>query len=172
MEGPDNTSGDEAPPFWDLSSLSIGTSSSFCRIARTTGIVAAPEDNIRQSLNKNKVTTGNHVPLENHALSNYPSNDADKQRSPPTPCECVVCALESNKGEFPASSPTQYCSHTPELCLECLQQVILVAITDGSWVSGIECPANPCSQKLDYFDVKKWARREDFDRFASIHGGD
>jgi hypothetical protein len=86
--------------------------------------------------------------------------------------ECGVCALEPNKGEFPASSPTQYCSHTPELCLECLQQVILVAITDGSCVSGIECPSNPCSQKLDYFDVKKWARKEDFDRFASIDCGD
>jgi hypothetical protein len=117
--------------------------------------------------------SGDHIFNKMTAGSNYRSNDAaDEHQSAPTPHECVVCALESIKGEFPASSPTPSCSHPPELCLECLQQVILVAITDGSCVSGIECPSNTCSQKLGYFDVKKWANKKDFDRFASLDCGD
>jgi hypothetical protein len=104
----------------------------------------------------------------NKVIEGFNNDATDEQQSALTPRECVVCALQSIKGEFPTSPPTQSCSHPPELCLECLRQVILVAITDGSCVSGIECPSNTCSKKLDYFDVKKWANKEAFDRFAQI----
>jgi len=93
--------------------------------------------------------------------------------SRPTSVECIICRSDSNEVEFSPNSPTSVCSHPPQVCVGCLRQLILTAITNGDFLSGISCPSPECSQMLGYHDVQTWAPPEVFDRYAlpgSLHG--
>jgi hypothetical protein len=85
-----------------------------------------------------------------------------------TDIECIICRSDSTEVEFSASSPTSVCAHPPRICVGCLQQVILTAITTGDFISGIVCPYLDCTQRLDYHDVQKWATPEVFDRYGLL----
>jgi len=80
--------------------------------------------------------------------------------------ECMICRSDSAEVEFSTSSPTSVCSHPPQVCISCLRQVIHTAITNGDFISGILCPSLDCSQRLDYYDVQKWATSEVFERYV------
>jgi hypothetical protein len=86
-----------------------------------------------------------------------PGHDAPKN-------ECIVCAVES---EIALEVPTEACAHPPEVCIQCLQQVILAAINSGDFIVGIHCPSYGCPHRLGYYDVQKWATREIFERCVS-----
>jgi hypothetical protein len=83
--------------------------------------------------------------------------------------ECVVCRNDVERDRFPNCAPSAACTHPPEVCLECLRRTIEVAITAGNFLSGISCPSAACSGNLDYFEVKKWAKRETFERHEHVH---
>jgi hypothetical protein len=91
-------------------------------------------------------------------------NDSQQQPEGSTYIECLVCTSGSDEVGFSTDPPTLACSHSPEVCTECLQQVILTAINSGEFITGILCPSPECSQKLDYYDIRKWATQEIFDR--------
>ena len=86
--------------------------------------------------------------------------------SPSTGSECIICHSESGDGEMALKVPTEECSHLPQVCIGCLQQVILAAITSGDFITGIICPSSSCPQRLGYHDVQKCAAREVFDRLV------
>jgi hypothetical protein len=75
--------------------------------------------------------------------------------------ECVVCSIES---EIAMKVPTEACTHPPQVCVQCLQQVILAAINSGDFITGILCPSYGCPHRLGYHDVQKWAAEEVFER--------
>jgi hypothetical protein len=85
---------------------------------------------------------------------------------PPSGSECTICRGESGDGEMALKVPTEACSHPPQVCVGCLRQVILAAITSGDFITGIICPSFGCSQRLGYHDVQKCAAQEVFDRLA------
>jgi hypothetical protein len=85
-----------------------------------------------------------------------------------TDMECIICRSDSAEVEFSRSPPTAVCSHPPQVCISCLQQVILISITNGDFISGILCPSLGCSQRLDYYDVQEWATSEVFDRYVVL----
>ncbi len=80
--------------------------------------------------------------------------------------ECIVCRSDSGEVEFSMDTPTSACNHGPLVCVNCLEQIILIAITSGDYIAGILCPSPDCAQRLDYYDVQKWATRDTFDRYV------
>jgi hypothetical protein len=91
---------------------------------------------------------------------------SQRPRRNSTDTECLICRSDSTEVEFSTSSPTSACAHPPVVCVSCLQQVILTAITTGDFISGILCPHLDCPQRMDYHDVQKWAVSEVFDRYV------
>ncbi|KIM22908.1 hypothetical protein M408DRAFT_322325, partial [Serendipita vermifera MAFF 305830] len=86
----------------------------------------------------------------------------------PTANECIVCRSDAGAVEFPTEAPTSACNHAPHACVGCLQQIILVSITSGDYITGILCFSPDCAQKLDYYDIQKFATRETFDRYDKL----
>ncbi|PVF96668.1 hypothetical protein CPB86DRAFT_816178 [Serendipita vermifera] len=82
--------------------------------------------------------------------------------------ECVVCRNEFQRGEIPKNAPSITCNHPPEVCVDCLQRTIQAAMKTGNFLSGISCPGAACPGKLDYFDVKKWAEKDTFERYDKL----
>jgi len=109
---------------------------------------------------------GNDDELEGAGVQASPDQHRnDSQRAEgSTYIECLICTSYSDEVGFSTYPPTSACSHSPEVCTECLQQVILTAINSGEFITGILCPSPECSQKLDYYDIRKWATQEVFDR--------
>jgi len=99
------------------------------------------------------------------APPDQPQNGTHQQDGS-TDMECVVCRSDSSEVEFSTEPPTSACSHTPEVCLECLRQVILTSISSGEFIAGILCPSSECRQRLDYYDVHRWATPEVFGRYT------
>ena len=78
--------------------------------------------------------------------------------------ECLICADEFDKTEFPeATQITSHCHHKNDerVCVYCLQQSIATAVTEGQ-LHLIICPF--CPEKLSHNEVKKYATREVFAR--------
>lgn len=86
--------------------------------------------------------------------------------TPPSGPECAICRSESGDGEMALKVPTEACTHPPQVCIGCLQQVILAAVTSGDFITGIPCPSYDCPQRLRYHDIEKWAAQEVFDRLV------
>jgi hypothetical protein len=79
--------------------------------------------------------------------------------------ECMICADEFDKAEFPESEQiTSNCHHKSEtrVCIYCLQQSIATAVTEGQ-LHLIICPF--CPEKLSHKEVKLYATREVFARY-------
>jgi hypothetical protein len=91
--------------------------------------------------------------------SNHSGNDASES-------ECTVCRVES---EVAMKVPTEACTHPPQVCTKCLQQVILAAVSSGDFITGIMCPSYGCPHRLGYYDVQKCATLEVFERCAACH---
>ena len=81
---------------------------------------------------------------------------------------CTICHGESTNGEMALKVPTEECSHPPQVCIGCLRQVILAAITSGDFITGILCPSSDCPQRLGYHDVQKCAAEDVFDRLVPL----
>ncbi|KIM19984.1 hypothetical protein M408DRAFT_332680 [Serendipita vermifera MAFF 305830] len=86
----------------------------------------------------------------------------------PSGVECIVCRNDTADVGLPDDPPTLACSHQPQVCLGCLQQTILVAVTNGDYTTGIPCASPGCAQRLDYFDIQRIATPEVFDRYAQL----
>ncbi|KIM22909.1 hypothetical protein M408DRAFT_78334, partial [Serendipita vermifera MAFF 305830] len=86
----------------------------------------------------------------------------------PTGVECIVCTSDAAEVEFPIDAPTSACNHPPQVCVGCLQQIILVSITSGDYSTGILCASPDCAQRLDYYDIQKFATPEAFDRYDKL----
>jgi hypothetical protein len=65
--------------------------------------------------------------------------------------------------------PTEACTHPPQVCAICIQQVILAAVASGDFITGIMCPSYGCPHRLGYYDVQKWATVEVFERCEACH---
>jgi hypothetical protein len=86
--------------------------------------------------------------------------------STPSVSECTICYGESGDADMALKAPTEGCTHPPQVCTTCLQQVILAAISSGDFVTGIMCPSYGCPQRLGYHDVQKCAAQEAFNRWV------
>jgi hypothetical protein len=49
-------------------------------------------------------------------------------------CLALACASYSSEVDFSTEPPTSACSHSPEVCINCLQRVILTAINSGEFI--------------------------------------
>jgi hypothetical protein len=79
--------------------------------------------------------------------------------------ECLICADEFDKTEFPESTQiTSNCHHKNDerVCVYCLQQSIATAVAEGQ-LHLIICPF--CPEKLSHNEVKLYATREVFARY-------
>ncbi|CAG8981612.1 hypothetical protein HYALB_00009491 [Hymenoscyphus albidus] len=74
---------------------------------------------------------------------------------------CDVCMEDLEFNEFPAQVPTISCEHKVVTCNGCLRRSIEVQIHESP--GRITCPT--CPQQLQFEDVKKYASREEFERY-------
>jgi hypothetical protein len=100
------------------------------------------------------------------SASTQPHSPESTPSGPSSGSECTICRNESGDGEMALKVPTEACAHPPQVCIGCLRQVILAAITSGDFITGIMCPSSGCPQRLGYHDVQKCAAQEVFARLA------
>jgi hypothetical protein len=89
-----------------------------------------------------------------------------KSKSSGEMIECLICADEFDKTEFPETTQiTSNCNHKNDerVCIYCLQQSIATAVTEGQ-LHLVICPF--CPEKLSHDEVKKYATREVFARYS------
>jgi hypothetical protein len=122
---------------------------------------------LTRSLNSSQTNRGPNIATSSiQAQPPVPNLDSTHSGHGASENECIVCRVES---EVAMKVPTEACTHPPQVCTQCLQQVIVAAITSGDFLAGIMCPSYGCPHRLGYYDVQKWATQEVFDRYVARH---
>ncbi|KAG8803982.1 hypothetical protein FRC16_001699 [Serendipita sp. 398] len=77
---------------------------------------------------------------------------------------CIVC---KSHAQIPQELPTEHCDHRPEVCLECLQQTVEAALSEGR---DVLCPTLQCRKQLSHSNLKHWATPDVFDQLRKWKG--
>jgi hypothetical protein len=77
---------------------------------------------------------------------------------------CTVCSEDRKVTELPLRI-TSDCKHKPTLCKDCLGQWIHSSMDTLTW-ERLKCPE--CPELLKFDDVRRYAFREDFDRYDAL----
>ncbi|KAG8784399.1 hypothetical protein FS842_008646 [Serendipita sp. 407] len=80
--------------------------------------------------------------------------------------ECVIC--RDTDVVFASTPPTDRCLHQPETCVDCISQMLRVAVISESNSNHLKCPTANCRELLEHDEVQKWADHETFERYSDL----
>lgn len=77
--------------------------------------------------------------------------------------QCSVCAEDLRRDEYPSAPITSACTHpTTDVCKQCMRTYIGSELSNRG-TAAMSCPI--CREEMSYFDVKRNATPEDFNRY-------
>jgi hypothetical protein len=100
--------------------------------------------------------------LKRHMVSGF------YHSGPPTNARTTACKMcHGNSGviELLVDAPTVRCKHFAEVCLNCINRVILKAFKSSQ---PILCPSRNCSERLSHIDVQRWLTPPGLDRYVAF----
>jgi hypothetical protein len=70
--------------------------------------------------------------------------------------QCEICWETKLQPEFPHTTITATCNHPADICLLCLEQVILAELVAHPEQARVRCHSLPCAGILGVQDIRRW----------------